>query len=208
MQSGKICSCWINHLLDTFLYLLLNPKFSVMKRLSTFALVAFVLFFTSSCEQIKDAADITFETTFDETFVVDIQVATEPDGSAVFTESATIDLNDGDVKDYVDKLKNIVIKKVQLQVLSSNSAPNAEVSGTIDLGGGFYLAIPPTNIQNTFDTGTIIDLSDNAGAFNYLKDQLLNQKMITYSLNGMVSEVPVVAEFKLIYRLDVTANPL
>jgi len=180
-----------------------------MKKITTL-FIGFVALMLSgaSCDKIKDAADITIETTFEETFSVDVQTATEPDGSAVFTDNATIDLNTGDVKDYVDKLKNIVIKKVQLQVLSSTSAPDAEVSGNVDLGGGFSIPIPPTNIQNTFDTGTIIDLSDNAGAFNYIKDQLLSQKTLTYSINGVLSEVPVVAEFKLIYTLDVTANPL
>ncbi len=179
-----------------------------MKKNPILLLVAIALLVFTGCDKLKDAANITFETTFDETFALDIQTATEPDSSAVFTESATIDLNDGEVKEYVNKLENIVVKRIQLQVLSSNSAPNAELSGSIDLGGGYFLAIPPTNIQNAFDSGTIIDLSDNAGAFNYMKDQLLNQKMITYNVNGMVSKVPVVADLKLIYTLDVTANPL
>jgi hypothetical protein len=179
-----------------------------MKRISTYILASIALLFSTSCEELSNAADITFETTFNEVFNIDIPVATEPDGSALFTESATIDLNDGDVKDYIDKLKDITIKSVRLEVLSSTSDPGAEVSGNIDLGGGFVLAIPPTNIQDAFNNGTVIDLSDNAGAFNHLKDELLNQKMISYSLNGMVSDVPVVAEFKLTYTLDVTASPL
>ncbi len=180
-----------------------------MKNLKPFTLLAAVsLLSLTACEELKNAADIKFETSYEETFAVNILVATEPDGSAQFTDNATIDLTTGDVADYVDKLKNISIKKVQLQVLSYTGPAAAEVSGEIDLGGGFYLAIPPTNIQDAFGAGTIIDLSDNAGAFNYIKDELLDQHAITYYMNGVVSEVPVQAEFKIIYTLDVTANPL
>jgi hypothetical protein len=189
-------------------YLGLIPMQSGKKTLKYFALLALATTTLLACEKINELADVTFETTFEEMFSVNVPVATEPDGSAVFSESATIDLNDGDVKDYVDQLKNIVVKTVRLELISYSGPAGAEVSGEIDLGGGYALAIPPTNMQEALDNGTVIDMSDQAGAFNYLKDELLNQKMISYSLNGVVSEVPAQAEFKLTYTIDVTANPL
>lgn len=179
-----------------------------MKTLKYFTLLAVAMITVSACEEINELADVTFETTFEEMFSVNVPVATEPDGSAIFSESASIDLNDGDVKDYVDQLKNIVVKAVRLEIISYSGPVDAQVSGEIDLGGGYALAIPPTNMQEALDNGTVIDMSDQAGAFNYLKDELLNQKMISYSLNAIISDVPAQAEFKLTYTIDVTANPL
>ncbi len=180
-----------------------------MKNLKAHTLLAAVsLLSLTACEQLKDAADIKFETSYEETFAVNILVATEPDGSAQFSDNGSIDLTTGEVADYVDKLKNISIKSVQLQVLSYSGPAAAEISGSIDVGGGFALAIPPTNMQDAFNAPQTIDLSDQAGAFNYIKDQLLDLNVLNYSMQGVVSEVPVQAEFKLIYTLDVTANPL
>jgi hypothetical protein len=63
-------------------------------------------------------------------------------------------------------------------------------------------------MQNVFDNVQEVDLTPQAGAFNYMKDQLLAQKMISYTMNGKVSEVPVLADFKIVFTVEVTANPL
>jgi hypothetical protein len=177
------------------------------KQFSYLLAMATVLFGLSGCEQIKNAADIKIDTEFEQTFLLNITTATQPDGSAQFTEAGMIDLTDGDVADYVDKLKDVQVKKVRLDLLNYTGPADAEISGSIDVGGGYALNIPPTNLQSLFGLGTI-DLSEQAGTFNYIKDELLEQKELNYTVNGVVSKVPVDMQIRVVYELTITANPL
>lgn len=178
-----------------------------MKILGNLLLVTLLTTFIS-CEKIESVADIEFETSFEDSFFIDVQTPTEPDNSAKFTDSGEIDLTDGDVADYVDKLQNITVKKIEITLASFSGSANAELSGDVDFGDGYTLSIPATNLQDLFDNGGVVNLSDQSGAFNYIKDQLLNQKMLTYTINGVLSEVPVTADIVVKYTLDVVANPL
>ena len=178
-----------------------------MKTLGNLLLVTLFSTFIS-CDKIESAADIEFETSFEDDFFVDIQSPTEPDNSAKFSDSGTIDLTDGDVADYVDKLQNINVTKIEIRVASFAGSANAELSGDVDFGGGNLLTIPSTNLQDLFNNGGVINLSDQTGTFNHIKNELLNQKMLTYTLNGVLSEVPVTTDIIVKYTLDVVANPL
>ena len=174
---------------------------------NTVAAIALVMVGTS-CDKVKDLADVDIDTDFEESFSINVITPTEPDSSAMFTETGKVDLNDGEVADYVDNLKDLKVTKAKLIFDNYVGPASAEMSGQIDLGGGYMMDIPPTNIQDVFANTQEVDLTPQAGAFNYMKDQLLSQKMISYTVNGRLSEVPVMADFRLVYSVEVTANPL
>lgn len=179
-----------------------------MKGLNAILITVISVYSFTSCEEVNSLADVQFETDFEDTFNVNEQTATEPDGSAKVSMTGEVDLTTGDVADYVDKLKDISVKKIQITISQYNGPASAELSGQINFGGGIELDIPPTNMNDLFNNGQTIDLSDQANAFNFIKNQLLNQKQLVYALDGVISEVPVEATILVKYTLDVTANPL
>jgi hypothetical protein len=178
-----------------------------MKKLSKTLFLVFVAVSLVNCDKIKDAADIKIETKFTHDFSVDATTATESDGSAIFSETASIDLNEGDVKDYVDKLKNIEFKQVFVEVIAFSGPTDATISGDVAVDT-YKLIIPESNMLVLFNNVQKLDLSEQAGTFNHMKDQLLSKKMISYTINGRISEVPANAQMRITYVVDITANPL
>jgi hypothetical protein len=162
----------------------------------------------SSCEALEEAANIDLDATFNRSFSFS---ATEPDPNstgASFSDQATLDLGTGDVADYVDKLKNIEVTALRYTITNYNGPADAILSGSIDFGDGNIVSIEPVTAQELYNNGQETDISDQAGAFNYLKDQLLDQKALTYNVNAEISEVPANVTINLVYSLKVTASPL
>ena len=182
-----------------------------MKTQSFFKLGIFAIWLLgfSACEELIEAANVELDINFSETFTFAATVPTDPlTGEASFAESATLDLAESEAADYLDKIQEIEIQSVTLTVLEYSGAKEAVFSGELDLGNGFNLPINSINLKDLFDSGESLDLSDQAGAFNHLKDQLKNQKQLSYMVNASISEVPVDATVRFDFELMVTANPV
>ena len=180
-----------------------------INKLGLFAVLTTGIFTLSSCEELKEAANVDVDTSFSDTFTFAATVPTDTaTGAASFSESGSLDLSETEAADYVDKIQDIEIKTVTMTVLSYTGEADATFSGEIDLGEGFNLPINSVQLQPLFDSGEALDVSDNAGAFNYLKDQLKNQKQLTYTVNASINKVPASTSIRLDYELVVTANPL
>lgn len=153
-----------------------------------------------------DKADITFDTQYSATFNIDLQESTNGDGSASFTQTGQIDLNDGDARDYLDRLKGISITGVYIEVLSASAPLDATLSGLLS-AESFQMTIPQYNILQLFSEAHKLDLTDDTGVLNYMQERLMSDKIVSYSLNVVVSEVPVTAEIKVTFKMKVTAMP-
>lgn len=178
-------------------------------KLAVFTMLATGVFAFSACDELKDAANVEVDTNLSETFSFSATVPTNPlTGEASFAESGSIDLSVSEAADYVDKIQDIEIKSVTMTVESYTGAEAATISGVIDLGGGFNLPIDNVQLKTLFDSGEALDLTDNAGSFNYLKNQLKDQKQLSYAVDVSISQVPVSTTIRLNYQVVVTANPL
>jgi hypothetical protein len=180
-----------------------------ISKLAVFTMLAAGVFTFSACDELREAANVDVDTNFSETFSFSATVPTDPlTGEASFAESGSIDLNESEAADYVDKIQDIEIKSVTMTVESYTGTEGATISGAIDLGGGFNLPIDNVQLQSLFDSGEALDLTDNAGSFNYLRNQLKDQKQLSYNVNVNISEVPVSTTIRFNYKVVVTANAL
>lgn len=168
--------------------------------------VALVLPFLAGVMVSCDKADIKFDTTFSKTIDINLTEQTNDDGSASFTETGTIDLNEGDVKDYLDRLKDIEIVSVYIEVLSAD-APDAAVLDGFLVSDAFQMTIPQYNILLMLSELHKLELTDDNGFLNHMKEKLMADKLVSYTVNGRVSEVPVNAQLRLTFKARVTAQP-
>jgi hypothetical protein len=168
--------------------------------------VALVLPFLAGVLVSCDKADIKFDTTFSKTININLTEQTNDDGSASFSETDTLDLTEGDVQEYIDRLKDVEVVSVYVEVLSAD-APQAAVLDGFLISDVYQMTIPPYNVLQAFNDVHKLQLTDDNGFLAYMKEKLLAENKVAYTLNGRVSEVPVNAQLRLTFNLKITARP-
>jgi hypothetical protein len=164
------------------------------------------LLFTS-CDMLENIA-VTLNVNQTDNFLVDITDPTEPDGSAKYAKSETFDLNEGEAKDYVDRIESVDIKTISMKLISFTGEESCEISGFVDFGEGNTLAIPVTNLSQMLANNTSISFTkeDHGTVFEYLQNKAKNDKVFTYTVDAVISNVPVKAEIQVHINATVKAK--
>jgi len=174
--------------------------------------ICFLLLFLSafffSCEKIKDATTVDFDTNVELEVPVSIQQnnakALKSAASYPFSESGTASLRDNpEIKDYLNLIKSIEIKSVVIKF--SNLQPS-EIIETISVsatGVGTLATIKNVTSANSTHTPAI----DNA-KLNQLAGQLKSSKSVTLTVSGSTNSAPMTFYINTDFKIHVEASPL
>jgi hypothetical protein len=156
---------------------------------------------------------VSFDSVYTKTVDLNITQATNPDGSAAFSSSDTIDLavgqmldvNLGSLPDLVERLTKVEVASVYVEVLSAQAPAAATLNGTINFNS-YSMTFPPYNVLQMLSESHQLQLTDNGNFVVQMVDKLMTDKKFVYSINGTLSEVPVNAQLRFSFKLKLTAD--
>ena len=173
-------------------------------------LTAFVLTITfslTSCDKVKDLADIDFSSSLTGKYNLNFEAESEKN----IDETMTINLaDDTNISEYLNKLKKIKITKITYEITKFTG------DQYVDMNVGLYLyeekdnkiIIAPRNYNLDSESAVEYEITDQ-GILQTISTTLLNEKQIRLLLKGDYASLPTAtAEITVTVYFDVTANPL
>ena len=180
-----------------------------MERNFSLTLLAGLVLFLFSCEKIKDASTVDFDTTMSLNIPVNVSVPTaslekSAKTSYSFSESLTESLEDNaDINEYLDMLKSIDITKLEIIFSGLQDSQTIE-SITISVDGvGTVVAITNVTVSNLTQTPDI-----SSTLLNQIAAKLYSDKQITITVSGTTNEAPMSFNVKTNLDLHIEASPL
>jgi hypothetical protein len=159
----------------------------------------------SSCEKIKELADVSFETTIPLSFVIN-ETAVNNSGKT-YTESKLLNAaSDPEIAKYASKIKEIKVSKITYTISNANPNTVTFTNGTIKIVATSkqIASVASINLTSTTETDLITDTS----GLNELAAKLLDDKQEMVQLQGNLSKTPVTFNLTFKFYAKVTANPL
>jgi len=177
------------------------------KSLSIALILSLSLIFMG-CEKFKDAADVTFDSTFSTELDFDVTEGSKnaKDGGA-FNETATIDMTTVELfNDYKELLQSATTKAITFTVTSiSEDAVNlTDVVISISNNGAGIINYPYGNI--TISTGDSFTIEESQ--LDLLNDVILAAQGMTVEVSGNSDVAPVQFTWTATIDAEIVANPL
>ncbi len=163
-----------------------------------------ICFIFTSCD--KDLLDVDFDTTVKATIVANIN-----QGQETINESAVLSLENNDTRDYLDKIKNLKIKKLTYKIISFSG----DTEGYIDVdfyANSITLKTEAFVVKEAYDASTIFEITD-VSKLNAMADLLKTNKNTTVGISGLCTGIQSNIDdldfnIEVTAELEVTANPL
>lgn len=179
-------------------------------KLKNIAIAFFVLatFTYAGCNKIKDALDVTFETTFSSPMNFNVLGSSRDiNEGGIFNESVTVDMTTAtQFNDYKEKLKSATTKAVTFTV-TSTSVESVNLSNmflTISYDGQGIIGYPlPDMIISNGDSFTVPE-----DQLNLLNDLILLAQGLTIEVSGSTDVAPVQFSWTVTIDAEIVANPL
>jgi len=164
-----------------------------------------------SCEKIKSIFDVEIDTTLSGNLDIDIQESAKKSAAGYdFESSATINpLDDEDIAEYTDKIKEFQVNGVEVEVIYVNKGDVVFESGT-----AFYISDMSNTITWTLSgdwdvmEGTTLSLEDMGDVYQAVADILDKKETFTVGAVGTCSQTDVYITLKMGIDTKVIANPL
>lgn len=153
-----------------------------MKTIKFFTILSLFAFAFTSCDEIDELTEVTVNA--DES--VDI-TTTVPENSTDFSQTATISVDDEDVRDNLDRIESVTINSLTYQFINVSGNEDAVISGTISLAGG---SVTFTDVNPTTAQGQTFTISDTT-AINAFATAIRNGASVTVTLDGTAENAPV-----------------
>ena len=165
----------------------------------------------SSCEKIKSIFDVEFDTTLSGDLDISIQESAMK-STAAYSFSTTTDVNpldDPDIEEYIDNIKDFDIKEVVAEVVYVNK-------GSVTFGEGTVITIYDDIDEATWPVpgnweiteGTTLSLEDVSNVYKKVATILNRKKSFTISASGTCSDTGVEIVIRVAIDTKVIANPL
>ncbi len=148
-----------------------------MKKLFLLTFIVTASFLTS-CDELKDAADIDFNTTVSADITVSI---TEP--GTTYDNTTILDLSNEDTEDHLDKIKNVSITKLTYTVINFAGDAAGTITGDLKADGVTLHSVANQNVSDAFFSATVFEVTDP----NLIKNaaqKLLNNHHLTLQTTG------------------------
>lgn len=169
-------------------------------------LLAFTIIFSfTSCDELTE---VNFDTTVSENIDVSITQERSSKGVISFDEEVIIDLKDGsgEIKDYLQYIKEIDVKEFQYQFIS-NSA-DATITADLYVDGVKFLSIQDMSLNDLIQAAEpyLITLQED---LDKIATKLESNKKMTVRYTGEISSnEDVDFRIKVISKLGITADPI
>jgi len=165
-------------------------------------LVVLLIAFTfNSCDDVKDLADVDFSTTIKENIDVSISESQE-----YISDEITLNIDNTDTHDYLDKLKSVKIKKLTYRY--KNFSGNEDCSMNVEIStDNVVFETKEFFIKQDVDNGTIYEITD-VDKINAMATALKNNKEVSFKMEGEVTNGAANFTIEVTAELDIIANPL
>ena len=174
-----------------------------MKKITPYLMLLLMLLTLTSNSCDEDILDVDISTEI--TRSIDLHVN---QGKESIIENYTVDLNNDDTKDYINKIKNVTITKLSYKIKNFSGDPEGTISGTVSVEDFSFEPIVD-NIKNAFDSNTEYKIS-NENELSTIAELLKEKGKITVEIDGE-SECPnnsMDFTIEVTAKLKITANPL
>ena len=165
----------------------------------------------SSCEMIKGWFDVDFETTFSGDLNIDIlESARKSTSNYTFQSTAPINpLEDDQVAEYQDNIKEVVITRILAEVLELNRDSVVFMEGTtFSIVSGSNITEWSLGNDWTIVDTTEIRLLDLDGAYNQIEDMIEAQEEFNVGVSGICSEAGVSLSLRISIETQIAAEKL
>jgi hypothetical protein len=183
------------------------------KSSSLFAIALLILVGTfTSCEEIKDAADITVNTDLETTFTaVPDATKSAQEGSASFISTAILDISENaDLADYLESIQSIEITKIKVMITSTTPSglklENGTFSITDNVNGDSFAFSTPANMP--IIVGAQFEIGSDAPGWDTANSIIASMNASTISAVGTIDNETYEVGFVYIVSVKVVANPL
>lgn len=180
-----------------------------------FLLAIMVLATFSSCDEIDKLTEFDVKQEFVSTLdvVVPAKTAKQSKSNAVeavdWSQTATINLAENkEISDNINLIDRVALNGLKYEIVNyTNGTANASISNTTVNFGGIIISIPNANLKTADDANTIFTISDTE-KLAAIATKLKNDKSITITASGTVSEQPVNFGIKIYLDTTVTIDVL
>ncbi|WP_299105408.1 hypothetical protein [uncultured Winogradskyella sp.] len=160
-----------------------------------------ICFMFTACDD--DLLDVDFDTTVKATIVANVEQNQE-----TINESVVLSLDNNDTHDYLNKIKDVTIKKLTYRIISFSG----DSQGSVDVN--FYadnitLKTEAFVVNDAYSSATIFEVTD-VSKLNTMADLLKTNKSTTVGISGntVATEAAMNFNIEVTAELEVTANPL
>ena len=177
-----------------------------MKNSLKFLVILLLSFTFNSCDKAKELADVEFSTTLVEKIPVHLN---EDQNQEPIEQELVMSLDNTDTHDYLDKIKEISIKKLTYKIIDLTGGDESAYMQANLLMDTFELQHNlEMNIQADFNDETIFEVTDIA-KLNQVANAIKANKQIMVKLSGDYQS-QAITDFKIevTIKLDIIANPL
>ena len=181
-----------------------------MKTFKSVLFASLLIIGFAACDSLNNLADVVFTASFSKSFPVALQ-----EGTNSVNEMDTLDFtDDSDVYKYRDKLKDVKVDSVKLQVLDYQGDVNNTITGSVMYSsiasstGKEIASINGLSLDQLSTSGEMINLPLNPANLNDIGTLLQNDKKIKVYLKGNVDSTPASFVVKVYVYNEITANAL
>lgn len=185
-----------------------------MKTLLKLSFILLLIGFgNTGCEKIKSLADVTFDANFEAEMDVVVQ-PTLKDSQAMgtFSEQETIDpTSNADFNTYSEKIKEIKVEKVIVEIISITNAPNSTVqlgSATLSVEKTGYTSAQWVEQNQTLTVGKTFEYNTASDQFTNLMNIINTKQSFDVKFYGTADPVNAGFRVKVYLNTKITANAL
>ncbi len=163
---------------------------------------------TSSCEKIKEALDIEFDTSFKANLNAIVPPAVLKATMGDFTASATIDPMANDVfAEYASVIKSINVQEIKGKI-TAISKPTLLKTATVSMTADDMASAEWEFADVQLEVGTELVMDNSGGQFTNMQSILNAKKAFTVSMNGTTEDDDLTFTLEVSVNSKVVANPL
>lgn len=172
-----------------------------MKNTIKLLAVLLVVFTFNSCDEAKALADVNFDTTVSQDITIHIG-----ENQEYISDEMTLNIDNADTHAYLDRLKNVTIKKLTYKFKDFTGNENCTINVEISTDNNVFETKEFT-IKQEVDNETVFEITD-VNKINAMSTALQNNKSVTFKMEGEVSNGEADFKVEVTAELEVVANPL
>lgn len=172
-----------------------------MKNTIKFLTILAIVFTLNSCDEAKELANVNFDTTLTEEFLIHIG-----ENQDYISQEQVLSLDNTDTHDYLDKLKSVEFKKLtyKFKDFSGNESCTMNVEISFD---GTLFDTQQFDVKQAVDNQTIYEITD-VNTLNSIATALKNNKQVSFKMEGEVFNGEAEFTTELTAEIAIVANPL
>lgn len=171
----------------------------------------FAITLISSCGLLDDAGDISFPSDLKKSIDVN-ETATGmnlPYSSEILLDATA----DSEIKKYKDKIKSISVNSIKYKISNFTGTAGTTFTGSMAFGkAGQALTISSSlsnvDLQAASNSGAETEVALPQADIDKIAALLKDDKAVTISVSGTLSEAPTSFKLEIIVNAKITANPL